>query len=379
MTPPATAGIYVSLPFCLSHCHYCSNPAGRFEADGAARYLARVRDDLAAAAPDWAGHAVDSIYLGGGTPTLYAPRDLGSLLDTVAGHYRVAPGAEVTTEANPETVTPDAARDWRALGLNRISIGAQSLSKAHLKALGRRHTAEAVPAAVAAARAADFGNLSLDLIFALPGQTAAEWRGDLEKAVALGPDHLSVYGLTPEAGTTLGTQVADGRVVLPDAATYARRYRAAVRALGGAGYGRYEVSNFARDGFACRHNLRYWEGGDYLGVGAGAASHLGGARHQGPDDPADYLAGRPGDAETLAPPARAVEMAIFGLRTARGVDFPNIRERAGASLPPAARAALGRLAAQGLVRLSRRGCRPTERGFLFTDAIGEALALTHAA
>jgi oxygen-independent coproporphyrinogen-3 oxidase len=379
VTPPATAGIYVSLPFCLSHCHYCSNPAGRFDAGGAARYLARVRDDLTAAAPDWANHTIDSIYLGGGTPTLYAPRDLGTLLDTITARFRVDPGAEVTTEANPETVTPEAARDWRALGLNRISIGAQSFSRAHLKNLGRRHGPEAVPVAVDAARAAGFENLSLDLIFALPGQTAAAWRDDLEKAVALGPDHLSVYGLTPEEGTTLGARVADGRIVLPDAATYARRYRAAVGALAGAGYTRYEVSNFARDGFACRHNLRYWAGGDYLGVGAGAASHRSGVRHLWPDDPTDYLAGDPGDAEALAPSARAVEMAIFGLRTARGVAFREISGRTGATLPPAARAALGRLADQGLVRLSGRGCRPTDRGFLFTDAIGEALALTHAA
>jgi len=375
----ATAGIYVSLPFCLSHCHYCSNPAGRFEADGAARYLARVRDDLVAAAPDWADHAVDTIYLGGGTPTLYTPRDLETLLETLTTHFRVAAGAEITTEANPETVTPDAAREWRALGLNRISIGAQSFSKTYLRALGRRHAAEAVPAAVDAARAAGFDNLSLDLIFALPGQTAAQWRDDLERAIAQEPDHLSVYGLTPEEGTTLGARVAEGRTVLPDAATYARRYRSAVRTLGRAGYGRYEVSNFARNGFACRHNLRYWEGGDYLGVGAGAASHRGGRRHLWPDDPAEYLAGAPGEAESLPPSARAVEMAIFGLRTARGIAFPEIRGRAGAPLPPAARAALGRLAAEGLVRLSGRGCRPTDRGFLFTDEIGTALALTDAA
>jgi len=375
----ATAGIFVSLPFCLSHCHYCSNPAGRYTQDGAARYLARVRDDLAAAAPDWAEHRIDSIYLGGGTPTLYAPRDLEGLLNRIAARFHVTPDAEITTEANPETVTPDAARSWRALGLNRVSIGAQSFHPRHLKALGRRHGPEAVPAAVAAARAAGFDNLSLDLIFALPGQTAAEWADDLARAIALGPDHLSVYGLTPEEGTTLGTQVAAGRVVLPDAAAYARRYRTAVRTLAKAGYGRYEVSNFARAGFACRHNLRYWEGGDWLGVGAGAASHRAGVRHLWPDDPADYLAGAPGDAETLAPAARAVEMAIFGLRTARGIAFPDIRGRAGTPLPPAARTALGRLAAQGLVRLTGQRCRPTDRGFLFSDAIGEALALTHAA
>ncbi len=375
----ARAGIYVSLPFCLSHCHYCSNPAGRFTDGGAARYLTRIRDDLIAAAPDWANHVVDTVYLGGGTPTLYAPRDLGGLLDLVAARFRVDPGAEITTEANPETVTPDAAKAWRATGLNRISIGAQSFSKAHLKALGRRHGPEAVPAAVAAARAAGFSNLSLDLIFALPGQTAAEWRADLAAAIALGPDHLSVYGLTPEEGTILGDRVIAGRVTLPDAATYAHRYRAAVRTLARAGYARYEVSNFAKDGLACRHNLRYWQGGDYLGVGAGAASHRAGARHLWPDDPADYLAAAPGEAEVLGPSERAVEMAIFGLRTARGIAFPEVRARTGAALPAAARAALARLADQGLVRLTRDRCRPTARGFLFTDAIGEALALTHAA
>jgi oxygen-independent coproporphyrinogen-3 oxidase len=375
VTRPA-GGIYVALPFCLSHCHYCSNPAGRYTDAGAGAYLDRVRADLAAAAPDWAGNRIDTVYLGGGTPTLYPPKDLGALLDTIAGRFHLAEGAEITTEANPETVTRDAAPAWRRLGLNRISIGAQSFQPRHLRALGRRHAPEAVEPAVAAAREAGFDNLSLDLIFALPDQRAAEWADDLDRAVALGPDHLSVYGLTPEAGTPLGDRHAQGQLHLPGAGRYARLYRMAVARLEAAGYARYEVSNFARPGFACRHNRAYWRGGDYLGVGAGAASHRAGRRNAAPEAVADYLE-RPGpDAEErLTPTERAVEMAIFGLRTAEGVAYARIRARTGAPLPAAARAALEALSARGLVDLTAGGARPTERGFLFMDTIGEALAL----
>lgn len=378
MGPTVTdrAGIYVALPFCRSHCHYCSNPAGRYTEDAAGRYLARVLDDLEAAAPDWSGHVVESVYLGGGTPTLYPPEALGRLLDAVARRFRLAPDAEVTTEANPETVHRQAAAAWVGLGINRISIGAQSFLPRHLRALGRTHTPEAVERAVAAAREAGIHGLSLDLIFALPGQTADDWGHDLERALALEPDHLSAYGLTPEEGTPLGERVAAGRVALPGAATYARLYRRTVERLEAAGFARYEVSNFARPGRACRHNLGYWRGGDYLGVGAGAASHRAGRRTLAEEDVDAYLAGGPPvESEALSPVERAVEMAIFGLRTAEGIDFAALRARAGAPLPPAAHAALARLDRAGLVRLDGRGCRPTARGFLFTDTVGEALAL----
>jgi oxygen-independent coproporphyrinogen-3 oxidase len=373
----ARAGIYVALPFCRSHCHYCSNPAGRYTEDAAGRYLERVLEDLEAAAPGWSGHGIESVYLGGGTPTLYPPEALGRLLETVARRFRLAPDAEITTEANPETVHPEAAQAWAALGINRVSIGAQSFRPEHLKALGRAHNPESVVRAVEAVRSAGISRLSLDLIFALPGQTGAQWAEDLEAALALGPGHLSAYGLTPEAGTPLGERVAAGQVALPDAPAYADLYTLAVERLEAAGYARYEVSNFARPGSACRHNLNYWRGGDYLGLGAGAASHRAGHRWAVADDVDAFLEGPvpPAEAETLAPVGRAVEMAIFGLRTAEGIDFKAIGVRAGAPLPPAARAALERLQRAGLVRLDARGCRPTQRGFLFTDEIGATLAL----
>jgi oxygen-independent coproporphyrinogen-3 oxidase len=374
---PPTAGIYVALPFCLAHCHYCANPAGRYTPERAGRYVDRVVEDLEAAAPVWAGHTVGSVYLGGGTPGLFPPAALGRVLDTVRGRFRVAEGAEITTEANPETVTPEAAAAWRGLGIDRISIGAQSFDAGALKALGRVHGPEGIGRAVEAAREAGFENLSLDLIFALPEQTPDGWVRDLERAVALGPDHLSVYGLTPEAGTPLGERVAAGRLSLPEPAEYARLYRTAVALLRRAGYARYEVSSFARPGRACRHNLGYWSGGDYLGVGAGAGSHRAGRRTLETEDLDAYLAGpgAPAEAERLTPPERAVEMAIFGLRTAAGIDLEGIRARAGTPLPAAQRAALGRLAAAGLVRPSSGGYRPTARGFLLGDTIGEALAL----
>jgi len=373
------AGVYLSLPFCPSHCAYCSNPAARFSAEKGEAYLLRLLRELETAAPDWAAHTVDTVYIGGGTPTLFAPEQIGRLLEGVARHLNLAADAEITSEANPESVTPTSTAGLIAAGVNRISIGAQSFQERHLLALGRIHTPERVATAVQIARDAGFSNLSLDLIFSLPDQRPEEWADDLSRLIDLRPDHVSAYGLAIENGTPLWVQVQTGKVRVPDAEGYDALYSAAVERLAAAGYRRYEVSNFARPGFECRHNLGYWRGGDYLGLGAGAASHRDGYRYGQMDDVNAYLKQPPGfqpstHAERLTPRQRAHERAIFGLRTAEGIDLNDIQAATGIDLAAIAAVELERLVASGLITGDGERFRPTPRGFLFGDSVGAALA-----
>lgn len=373
------AGLYLAFPFCPSHCRYCSNPAAAYTPERAEAYLTRLAEDLERAAPDWAGHEIDTVYLGGGTPTLFPARGLGRLLETAAARLPLASGAEITTEANPETVTSALAIELAAIGINRVSLGAQSFDNGQLAFLGRIHAAEAVPRALDAVGGAGIGNVSLDLIFALPGQTPEAWGRDLDRAIDLAPEHLSIYGLTVEEGTELARRVAAGTVQVPDEERYTECYRLAAERLPAAGYARYEISNFARPGRRCRHNLHYWNGDDWLGLGAGAATHRAGHRYSWPEDPGAWRAGadraslRTGE-EHLTPEERAREMAVFGLRTADGIDLDRVRTVTGADLPSSARSALERMTRQGLLTRVGNQVRATDRGFLFHDWIGTELA-----
>ncbi|MFQ5509411.1 MAG: radical SAM family heme chaperone HemW [Leptospirillia bacterium] len=373
------AGIYAALPFCPSRCHYCSNPATTYTPERGAAYLTRLLAELDAEAAGWRDRVIDSVYIGGGTPTLFPPEAVARLLEKITRRYRLDPAAEISIEANPETVTYKKAAALRHSGINRVSIGAQSFDPGQLVRLGRIHTTEAVDRAVDAVRSAGFDNVSLDLIFAQPGQTPASWEDSLKHAISLSPDHISVYGLTVEDGTMLAKNIATGDTRLPDPDIYAAHYGAAVDLLEAAGYARYEVSNFALPGFACRHNLRYWQGGDWLGVGAGAASHMGGHRFDRPADVDSYLAAPPQSREAtseerLNPTERAHEMAVFGLRTKGGIDLTAIHDTAGAALPDTALASLDTLREQGLVSGDNGHFRPTSLGFLHHDTIGAELA-----
>jgi len=370
-----SGGIYLSLPFCLSHCHYCSNPAASYSDERAVAYTQRLVDDLIAAAPAWHGHQIDTIYLGGGTPTLFKADLLAELLGTIRRHFAVAEDAEITSEANPETVTDSLSADLIHLGVNRISIGAQSFQPAFLMALGRRHTPEAVHQAVAAARGAGFDNLSLDLIFGIPGQNAHQWRDDIATAVALKPNHLSAYILTLEDGTQLTERVAAGRAQAPDEAACAELYGISATALSDAGFARYEVSSFAQPGKRCRHNLNYWQGGDWLGLGAGAGSSLDNQRWACPTAVEGYLGAEPNPwRETLSPLEQAHEMAIFAMRTTEGARLDAILAATGIDLGIPLQPHLNALLAEGLINRHGPHIWPTQRGFLFNDAIGTALA-----
>jgi oxygen-independent coproporphyrinogen-3 oxidase len=343
-------GIYLHVPFCASRCGYCDfNTYTTAElGDGAApmtyaatalRELALVRDVLGTAGT----LPVQTVFVGGGTPTLLPAAHLVDLLRRVDQLFGLAPGAEVTTEANPESVTPEALDELRRGGFTRISFGMQSVAPHVLATLDRRHTPGGAAAAVAQARAAGFDHLSVDLIYGTPGESDDDWRRSLDAAVATGVDHVSAYSLIVEPGTRLAARVARGELPAPDDDVLADRYGIAEERLTAAGLSWYEVSNWARSADAqSRHNLGYWTGGDWWGVGPGAHSHVSGVRWWNVKHPREYAARlgagvSPAAArEVLSDHEQRLERVMLRLRLREGLALddltPGGRDAAAAAL-----------------------------------------------
>ena len=370
--PASTLGLYLHIPFCRSKCDYCdfySLPGGEDRMDG---YLRALLRQLEEAAPGAAGHSVDTVYVGGGTPTVFGGERLAALLAAVGRLYRLAPGAEITCEANPDSAGEELLRALRRAGFGRLSLGMQSADAGELAAVHRRHTPEQTDAAVAAARRVGFENLSLDLICGLPGQTEESWRRTVEHALSLRPEHLSCYGLKVEEGTPLARRVAAGEE-LPDDDAQADRYLWTVERLARAGFRQYEISNFARPGYESRHNLRYWRLEPYLGFGPGAHSDFGGRRFAVPADLAGYLAGEAVPAgETVSRRERGNEYLMLGLRTAAGIAGEEYRRRFGGDFAPLEEL-LSRFAGHGWAERNGDRWRLTPAGFLVSNRLIGAL------
>jgi putative oxygen-independent coproporphyrinogen III oxidase len=319
------AGLYVHIPFCLTRCGYCdfNTYAGLDHLAG--RYVEALEAEAGLAAPDWRGVEFVSLFFGGGTPTTLPAPTLTALIGRLCSLFDFAATAEVTSEANPDTVDEEYLSAIRRDGVGRLSIGVQSFDPAVLEALERIHSPESARRAYAAARAAGFDNVNLDLIYGANGETLESWRRTVEEAVKLGPEHLSCYALTIEPATPLGRKVAAGLVPAPDPDLQAAMYDVACEELGKTGYRHYEVSNWARPSLECVHNRGYWEGRPYLGLGAGAHSYRDGRRWWNVRPPQQYMAevsaGRPpvGGDERLTAEERRLERLLLGLRVAEGV------------------------------------------------------------
>ena len=366
-------GLYIHIPFCKAKCAYCDFYSLAHSEEKMDAYTAALLRHLEEVAPRAAGMQVDTVYFGGGTPSYLGTARLIRILQTVQRRYDVTRDAEITLEANP-----DSAGDWRALrrlrraGFNRLSLGVQSTDDELLRRIGRVHTCEQVQQAVTAARKAKLTNLSLDLIYGLPGQTMEDWQRTLADAVALGPEHLSCYGLKLEEGTPLWQQRQ--ALTLPDDDAQADMYLYTVAALSEAGYGQYEISNFARAGRESRHNLKYWRMQEYAGFGPGAHSDFGGVRYGYVRDLDAYIAGRLvlAEAETDGTLARDFEYVMLSLRTAEGIDRRIFENRYRQRFE-----AMERLFVQyeqaGLAQRTEGGWRLTPRGFLVSNSIIVAL------
>ena len=372
-------GIYIHIPFCRGKCDYCdfySLPGREDRMEDCQRaLLAHLKET----APMVRGCSVDTVYFGGGTPSFYGAKRLRELLSAVRKHYRLERGAEITFEANPDSVDFKSLRALRRAGFNRVSFGYQSACPAELRAVRRPHTVEQGDEAAAAARRAKLGNLSLDLIYGLPGQTMDSWRETVEHVLALGPEHLSCYGLKVEEGTPLATRVEAGEA-LPGDDLQADMYLWTVDRLARAGYEQYEISNFSRPGFASRHNLRYWQLRPYLGFGPGAHSDFGGRRYSWVRDLEGYISGvleggKLLDSQDLIPEAeRGGEYLMLGLRTAHGIEEWEYRGRYFMDFSPI-EARLEEFRAQGWAERTAEGrWRLTPWGFLVSNQlIGDLL------
>jgi putative oxygen-independent coproporphyrinogen III oxidase len=362
------AGLYLHIPFCLTRCGYCDFNAYAGLDELKPRYVGALQREASLAAPEWPERFV-SVFLGGGTPTSLDPQHLAGLLSDLRATFDVASDAEITIEANPDTVDAKRLRALRDAGYSRLSMGAQSFDPAVLVALERIHQPESVRAAYAAAREARYDNVNLDLIYGADGESLVSWRRTLEETIALGPEHVSAYALTIEPATPLGRKVAAGIVPAPDPDLQADMFELACELLGAAGYLHYEVSNWAKPGFECRHNLGYWERRPYLGLGAGAHSSRGSRRWWNLRPPGQYLDAVEartlpvGGEEELDDDDLDLEETFLRLRTRRGVDAV-----------PAIAARAERFVDDGLLERRNGSFVATERGMLLLNEL--VLSLT---
>lgn len=371
-------GIYIHIPFCRSKCDYCDfySLAGRD--DRMDQYQKALLSHIKETAPLAQDFPVDTIYIGGGTPSYYGAKRLKELLGVIRKLYKVEKDAEVTVECNPDSVDVKSLKILRKAGVNRLSMGMQSANACELERIHRIHTPQQVNEAATAARKAGFTNLSLDLIYGLPGQTMDSWKATVEHALSLIPQHLSCYGLKVEEGTPLAARVAQGEI-LPDDDQQADLYLWTVGRLERAGYPQYEISNFAKPGFASRHNLRYWLTQPYIGFGPGAHSDFGGRRYSFVQDLDAYIQGvlQGGDiideSEIIPKRERCGEYLMLRLRTVQGINEQEYRSTYFMDFAPL-QARLEQLRAQGWAEQTDGRWHFTPKGFLLSNQlIGDLL------
>ena len=373
-------GIYIHIPFCRSKCDYCDfySLAGREERMD--DYQKALITHIKEASPQARGWQVDTVYFGGGTPSFYGEKRLRELLRLIAKRFDLAKDAEITVECNPDSVDLKMLQALRKAGVNRLSLGVQSACDQDLQNLHRPHTFEQAVQAVTMARQAKFQNLSLDLIYGLPGQTMEGWQNTVEQILALKPEHLSCYGLKVEAGTPLDYRVSRGER-LPDDDQQADMYLWAVDRLAQEGFRQYEISNFARSGFQSRHNLKYWMGHPYIGFGPGAHSDFGGRRYSFLRDLEGYITGVLGggvviDSSDLIPSReRGSEYLMLRLRTTRGIEEWEYRREFFMNFDPIEQK-LEEYERQGWAERHDRRWNLTPKGFLVSNQlIGDLLTI----
>lgn len=366
-----SAGLYVHFPYCVSICSYCDFDRQATGFASIPRYVASVVAEIRMQRR----RPIHSIFFGGGTPSLMTGEQVASILTAAGDQLDLLPGAEITLEANPGECTVERLNAFRVAGVNRLSIGVQSLDDGTLAKLSRRHTADEARDAVRSARAAGFDNLSLDFMLGLAGMSVQSWLTTLDGAIALGPEHLSCYILTVDERVPMGRAVARGRLVLPSDDEIAEQYLATGERLAAAGYTRYEISNWARPGRQSRHNLTYWRDEPYLGIGAGAAGWADGVRTKNTPSPRRYMssvaARRVERVEEERPDAwtRLGDALALGLRLREGIDLDALGARLGIDV----RAALGRvvdeLVAAGCLEWHGRRLRVAEPSILVTSEL----------
>lgn len=374
--------LYIHVPFCRSKCEYCAFhsmplPQAR-EQKIVAAYTESLGREMRLQAGRMPRRTLSGVFFGGGTPSLLPVASVAAILEEAARNFHLLPDAEITMEANPDSaLAPGWMQGVRDLGVTRLSLGVQSFNPAQLRLLGRIHTADQAKKAAFSALSAGFQSVSLDLMWGLPGQTLEDWLEQLDTVRSLGPGHVSAYGLTLEPGLPLTEKILDGRLNVPPEDVQAEMFLRTAPALAACGLKQYEISNYARPGLECRHNLGYWSGRDYLGLGPSATSTVGDSRWTNPEDMRTWELVTEEkifvETEELTPHIRARELLMLRLRTNQGLLFEHWRELTGEALPPAALAQAKAMKAARLLEMDEDGIRLTPNGMLLSNLVIERL------
>lgn len=369
--------VYVHIPFCIRKCPYCDFVSVDYEPELASSYIGALDKECGYRIPD--GLTATTLYIGGGTPTVLQPEQLERLFSVLLSHIRLAEDAEVTVEANPVTIDKAKTELLLDFGVNRISLGVQSFNDDRLRFLGRVHNAETAVETYRTLREAGFQNINIDIMFGLPNETYEGWAEDIRKTVSLAPEHISAYALTAEGGTPLHKRILSGDVRMPEEEVVAELMTKTIHLLSESGYEHYEVSNYAKDGYECRHNLTYWHYLPFFGIGASAVSFDGERRSKNTSDVATYIE-KAGDCclteeeDRIDVRRRAEECFILALRLKEGLSEAVLLRRTGFSFKDF-ELSINHLREEGLLTLSDGCLRPTEKGFLFNDTIGTMVEL----
>ncbi len=365
--------LYIHIPYCVKKCPYCGFYSTGYSRKSSDEFIDALRRESAGYHDDCGKLVFQSVYIGGGTPTVLSLGQIKRIGEIIANHFPLDASAEFTVEANPNTVSSRKLAAWRAIGANRISLGVQSFSDDVLCVLGRLHTAEQAKSALRLARNTGFQNIGMDLIYGVPGQTMPQWKTTLETAVLCRPEHLSVYSLSIDDGSLFKQEVEAGRFTAPDDDLAADMYECAAEMLSCAGYRRYEISNFSLPGFECRHNLNYWERGEYLGLGPAAWSFLRGRRYHNIADISEYAkrllsgASAVADSEITLEEQASRETLLLSLRTMKGLDLDRYRREYGPSLSERLETAMAPLREAGLIYVQDGRLMLSERGIMLSN------------
>jgi oxygen-independent coproporphyrinogen-3 oxidase len=372
---PTPKGVYIHIPFCLSKCFYCDFSSKPLQSQSElTQYLWFLKTELACRVQGKA----ETVYFGGGTPSLCPAEEVQLILEKLKQLLELAPAAEITLEANPATLGAVELRALRRAGVNRLSLGVQSTSDSMLQKLGRRHSAADAEILIRQARQAGFDNVSCDLIFGLPGQGINDFKVDLEKVSSWAPEHLSLYALSVEEDTPLAREVRAGLKV-PEDDLVADMYEEAQAFLGRQGYGQYELSNFSRKGLECRHNINYWQNGEYWGLGASAHSHVDGVRSWNFGEAREYIRAmnRQGHAcsgsEALKNREKIAETLILGLRLTAGIEKDRIEKTYGKGWSDQFVSAFQEMEQAGLLMEDDHSLRLTTHGMFLSNVVFRAI------
>ena len=369
-------GLYIHIPYCIHKCGYCDFNSHPIKQDEMNHYIDALVAEMKHYAKTYSNtNIIRTIFLGGGTPTTLTVYQLERILKECVSEFTVASDAEITIEANPATIDIEQLKSIRQTGYNRISIGVQSFDKAELKLLDRTHGPEEIHSTVDCARKAGFDNLSLDLMFALPNQSLSSWENNLNKALEKNPEHLSTYNLTIEQGTAFSKLHSNGKLIMPDNDHQLELYKRTMERLTKKGFHHYEISNFARQGKECRHNITYWQNTNTLGLGAGASSYMNGTRFKNINLPAHYIRQvkekktAVKHSETLELRQAMGETIMLGLRLLQGISIHQFEKRFQISFINLFRNIISALKEKELVIIEKDYLRLSQKGLFWADSV----------